>query len=227
MRRPLTEKYLRQSHHHVHSSYPLPLLSPKISDRPLCTGPCTVPGPPWTLLYYHSDQRPCSTCLTRRWQLKTQNAGSPFSFTAPATVPRCRWCPPRCSQPPHTGLEQEHSSLAGVLATGPLPTHSSPPSSLPCMGPRLPAEKPLCPRTETLRGQARVQDAGRDQSPHWSFGFSPLSHHWSEPCDRYQGMAFALDVALSALPVCQNYFQGTRWLFFVGLFFFFFHSSVC
>ena len=33
-------------------------------------------------------------------------------------------------------------------------------------------------------------------------------------------MAFALDVALSALPVCQNYFQETRWLFFVGFFFF-------
>lgn len=32
---------------------------------------------------------------------------------------------------------------------------------------------------------------GRGQSLHWWFGFWPLSHHWSEPCDS-QGAAFQI-----------------------------------
>ena len=91
----------------------LPLATPKIqavrqrvqsktSDQSHC--PSHPPLPTWGTLemFEHTRERsstwsattvikrPCSTCLTRKKQLRTQNAGPLFSFTAAATVPCCR-----------------------------------------------------------------------------------------------------------------------------------------
>lgn len=142
-----------------------------------------------------SDQRPCSTCLTRKWQLRIRNARPLFFFIALVAVVSSQIQAASAgarAEPRHRTLNKRTLLSCWSARHKPSPPHSmlAPHSPPVCPGPER--EVPGSLESSPFRPQNRdSQYVGRGQSLHWWFGFWPLSHHWSEPCDS-QGAAFQI-----------------------------------